>query len=168
MSFRSQREIELDSLEVTCARFRADCDASALSERLYRYWQQPPIYEDAVQFLALADLPVIVLSNIDRADIEHAIAFHGLSFADVMTSEDVRAYKPHPELFEAGLMRAGVDRSLVLHVGDSWSSDVLGAAALGIPVAWVNRTGRTAAGGASAAYEVSALAPLAAMIGLST
>ena len=101
-SFRTQREIELESLQATCTRFRADCDASALSERLYHYWQQPPIYVDAVQFLALLDLPVIVLSNIDRADIEHAIAFHDLSFDDVITSEDMRSYKPHPELFEAG------------------------------------------------------------------
>jgi 2-haloalkanoic acid dehalogenase type II len=167
VSFRTQRDIELNSLMTTCTRFGADCDPSALSERLYRRWQQPPIFEDAARFLAKVDLPVVVLSNIDRADIEQAISFHGLAFDHVITSEDVRSYKPHPELFEAGLRRAGVDGADALHVGDSWSSDVLGATALGIPVAWVNRTGRETPDGASTTFEVSELAGLAELVGLS-
>lgn len=165
MSFRTQREIELESLLTTCRRFGADCDASALSERLYRHWQQPPIFEDAVSFLELIDRPVIVLSNIDRRDIEQAIAFHGLSFDDVITSDDVCSYKPSPELFEAGLRHAGVGSPNALHVGDSWSSDVVGAAALGIPVAWVNRAAKQAPLGASATYEVAELTRLAEIIG---
>ena len=44
-----------------------------------------------------------------------------------VTSESVRAYKPHPEPFEAALELLGVDRSRLLHVGDSLGSDVRGA-----------------------------------------
>ena len=166
-SFRTQREIELDSLKATCTRFRADCDPSALSESLYRHWKQPPIFEDAVSFLNLVDLPVVVLSNIDRKDIEDAIVFHGLSFDGVITSDDVGSYKPRPELFEAGLRHTGVDHSDALHVGDSWSSDVLGAAALGIPVAWVNRTAKETPSGTAATYEVSELTELVGILELS-
>jgi FMN phosphatase YigB (HAD superfamily) len=36
----------------------------------------------------------------------------------------------------------------VLHIGDGRSSDVPGAQALGIPVAWVNREGRALPEGA--------------------
>lgn len=109
---------------------------------LYQHWRQPPIFPDALEFLEQTSVPVVVVSNIDRDDIEAAIDLHRLSFAGLVTSEDVGSYKPHPELFEAGLHLAGADRGAALHVGDSLSSDVRGAKALGIAVTWANREGR--------------------------
>jgi FMN phosphatase YigB (HAD superfamily) len=51
----------------------------------------------------------------------------------------VGAYKPRPEMFEAGLELLGMKRSEVLHIGDSFANDVVGAAGVGIPFAWLNR-----------------------------
>ncbi|MFR9727331.1 HAD family hydrolase [Streptomyces sp. MS19] len=53
----------------------------------------------------------------------------------------------------------------VLHVGDSFRSDVAGAAAVGIPAAWVNRTGRAAPEGPRPAYEVASLTALPPLLG---
>ena len=141
-TFRTQRELERLSLRRTIERFGSAADAEELSARMFAYWQRPDLFEDARSFLAEVDRPVCVVSNIDRDDVEAAIAFHGLAIQLLVTSEDVRAYKPRPECFLAGLEKLGLAPHEVVHVGDSLSSDVAGANALGIPAVWVNRGGR--------------------------
>jgi len=59
-----------------------------------------------------------------------------------VTSEDARSYKPRPERFSAGLDAVGVPVQRALHIGDSLTSDVAGAARLGLSVVWVNRKKR--------------------------
>lgn len=140
--FRSQRDVERASLAAVCEQLGAAVDIAEISERLFDFWQHPPVFPDAPDFLAVATVPVIVASNIDRIDIEAAIEHHGLVFEEVITSEDVRSYKPRPELFEAGLAALDMAPSEVLHVGDSLSSDIAGASALGIRSAWINRKGK--------------------------
>ncbi len=161
--FRLQRDLERASLVEACATLGAACDVDALCDRLFAFWQRPPIFPDAAGFLASTTLPVVVISNIDRVDIDAAIAFHGLRFGDVITSEDVRSYKPRSELFRAGLASLGMGVHEVLHVGDSMTSDVAGAAALGIPVAWVNRKGKAMASETRPNHEVASLAEMAGL-----
>ena len=163
ISFRTQRDIEIESLERTLEHFSADCDAQELSRPLFDHWERPPVFADALDFLASIDRPIIVVSNIDRRDIEQALEHNQLVFDDVLTSEDVRSYKPRPELFTAALESAGVSAEYALHVGDSVTSDVAGAAKLGIPVAWVNRTGKPAST-ATPTYEVPDLVSLQPLI----
>ena len=43
----------------------------------------------------------------------------------------VRACKPHRELFDKALEVSGCNADEVLHIGDSYGSDVLGARAAG-------------------------------------
>jgi 2-haloacid dehalogenase/putative hydrolase of the HAD superfamily len=158
--FEPQRVLEHASLVQTLAEFGAACDAAPLSERMYVHWQQPPIFDDARAFLERVSVPVVVVSNIDRDDIEMAIDHHRLSFDAVLTSEDVRSYKPRPELFLAAVEAVGAPLDRVLVVGDSVTSDVAGGNALGIPVAWVNRRRRRLPSGMSVEYEVSELTHL--------
>ncbi len=162
--FQTQRHLELASLVQTVENFGADCDAEELSHPLFAYWERPPIFDDAIHFLDSVDIPVVVVSNIDRCDIETAIDHHGLAFEHVITSEDVRSYKPRPELFVAGLAAASCPADRALHVGDSLTSDVAGAHELGIPVAWVNRAGRPSPETAGPTYEVPSLADLSASV----
>lgn len=142
-TFRQQRDIERTSIARTLDEFGVALDPNLLSQSLFEHWRRPPIFDDAVAFLAGLHLPVCVISNIDRSDLESAIAHHGLAFDHVVTSEDVRSYKPRAELFRAGLDQLGLGAGAVLHVGDSLSSDVMGANALGIRVAWINRRRRS-------------------------
>ena len=57
----------------------------------------------------------------------------------VVISEDVGIRKPRAEIFEAVLARLGAAPEDVIHVGDSLSADVAGAAALGMRTAWLTR-----------------------------
>ncbi|MBQ9141558.1 MAG: HAD family hydrolase [Lachnospiraceae bacterium] len=141
-SFETQRVLEYQSLAKTIEHFQSTADALALSEKMFAYWRKPPIFEDAKEFLEQCQLPIYIVSNIDRADIEAAIEYHGLKVAGVFTSEDARSYKPRKELFELALQETGLKPGEVIHVGDSLSSDVKGAFALGIHPIWINRNGK--------------------------
>ena len=82
------------------------------------------------------------MSNIDREDILKAIEYHGLKPAGVYTSEDAKSYKPRKELFELALASTGLSCKEVIHIGDSLSSDIKGAGAVGIEGIWINRSHR--------------------------
>ncbi|MEX2205321.1 MAG: HAD family hydrolase [Myxococcota bacterium] len=57
----------------------------------------------------------------------------------IVISEEVGIRKPRAEIFEAVLERLGSAPGEVIHVGDSLSADVAGAAALGMRTAWLTR-----------------------------
>ena len=74
--------------------------------------------------------------------ISAAIRRHNFSAAGVFTSEDAKSYKPRPELFRLALAETGLAPGEVIHIGDSLSSDVGGAAPLGISALWLNLNSR--------------------------
>ena len=57
----------------------------------------------------------------------------------VVTSEEVRADKPNPDIFLAALERAGVGASEAVHIGDQYDLDVVGARAVGITPVLIDR-----------------------------
>lgn len=112
----------------------------------------------------MCPVPICVVSNIDRADLDAALRCTKLPLPLTATSEDVRAYKPRPEPFLAGLSLLGLQAHEVLHIGDSLGSDIAGANALGIAAAWVNVRGRRAPQDAILAAECSDLRHLIPLI----
>lgn len=141
-SFRLQSVLARDSLATVLAAFGSGLDAAELVAPQLAHWSAPPPYEDALRFLDAVKLPVVLLSDIDTGHLEAALRSLGLSEVPRVTSEQVRAYKPRPEGFLSGLAQLGLPPYQVVHVGNSWSSDVRGAVAAGIRPVWVNRTGR--------------------------
>lgn len=140
--FETQRELERKSLDHTIERFCSSADAIKLSDMMFEHWMKPPIFEESKEFFSKSPIPVYIVSNIDTSDIMCAIEYHGLNPAGVFTSEDARAYKPRRELFELALSETGLKPDEVIHIGDSISSDVKGASALGIKTLWLNRFGK--------------------------
>lgn len=163
-TFKSQRAARRDSLARVLAEVGSPEDPDVLCSSQFAYWQRPRLYDDAKDFLAWVDLPVCIVSNIDRADLEQAMDHHGIAVDLVITSEDARSYKPRPELFVRALEILGVGPGAALHAGDSWSSDVVGANRLGIPVAWVNRSARRPHDGAVVWADVTDLVTLAELL----
>ena len=159
-TFRTQRELEIESLATLLHTVGSTLDPIELSVDQFAYWQSPAVRPGAAAFLDACPVPVCVVSNIDRADLDAAIRHTGLHLPLSVTSEDVRSYKPRGELFEAGLRMLGLGRQEVLHVGDSLSSDIAGANALGIDAAWVNEQQRTAPKGAQIRRQCSDLRDL--------
>lgn len=152
--FESQRGISVSTLSRVLHSIHSDRDAEELCKPQFRHWRSAALREGSQEFLAACELPVCVVSNIDREDIEAAIDHHNLVLPYLVTSDDVGAYKPHRAIFDAGLDVLGLTPGEVLHIGDSLSADVAGANALGIEVAWVNPRGRSAPASARIDHDV--------------
>ncbi len=85
-----------------------------------------------------------LVSNFDHAPTAQAIlARHGVHrcFDVTLISEDFGRRKPHPAIFQAALNHLGVAPAEALYVGDTPADDIVGAQAVGLDVAWVNRLG---------------------------
>jgi putative hydrolase of the HAD superfamily len=109
---------------------------------------------DAIRFQAFPDavpalremrsrgLRLVVASNWD-CSLPDVLDQAGLAelVDGVVASAVVGFDKPAPELFEAALELAGCDASEAVHVGDSPSADVAGAAAVGIRPVLLQRDG---------------------------
>ncbi len=149
-SFRTQRDIEYQSLARTIEHFKSSADAVKLSDMMFEYWRKPPIFEEAKLFFEKCPVPIYIVSNIDNKDILDAVEFHDLKPNAIFTSEDAKSYKPRKELFEYALEATGLKTEQVVHIGDSLSSDVKGASAVGIDTIWINRGGRQVPNGIKA------------------
>ena len=114
-NFRTQRDLEMQSLVDTINHFISSEDGIKLSNEMFEYWVKPPIFEESKQFLDSCPVPVYVVSNIDRDDVLQAIDYHGLKPAGVFTSEDAKSYKPRKELFEFALKSSSSSLMKTLH-----------------------------------------------------
>jgi 2-haloalkanoic acid dehalogenase type II len=83
-----------------------------------------------------------ILSNADDDFLHACLARNGLQFDVVISSEVAQALKPDPAIFAhlAGVL--GLERHEILYVGDNPMPDIVGARRAGVPVAWLNRSGR--------------------------
>jgi 2-haloalkanoic acid dehalogenase type II len=107
-----------------------------------------------------------ILSNVDddliAGTLKHLSRVH---FDLVVTAEQVNAYKPAYAHFEVARRRLGVARWL--HAAQSYFHDVVPAAALKLPVVWVNRKGEAFnADGPQPTAEVRDLKGLADYLGV--
>ncbi|GAB6926304.1 hypothetical protein JCM10914A_02870 [Paenibacillus sp. JCM 10914] len=149
-SFQLQRDIGINSLSKTIETFKSDIVAEELIQIQFEHWIKPRLYPDTIPFLqAFESTPVYILSNIDSDDILKAIDYHKIRVTDIITSEDVKSYKPRSEMFYEALKRSNLKAGEVIHIGDSILSDVGGAQNLGISVVWLNRLNKSLPKGVS-------------------
>jgi putative hydrolase of the HAD superfamily len=107
-----------------------------------------PDVPEALATLSADGVRVVVLSNWDVA-LPEVLHEAGVRHIDaVLTSAQVGAAKPDPEIFHAALALAAVPAGQALHVGDSLEHDVAGARAAGVAAVWLRRerTPRASAG----------------------
>ncbi len=149
-SFETQRKLEYESLKKTIEYFNSTANAKELSDLMFAHWIKPPIFEESKQFFEMCPVPIYVVSNIDRDDVLKAIEYHGLKPNGIFTSEDAKSYKPRKELFQFALNSIGLSAEQVVHIGDSLSSDIKGASAVGINAIWINRSKREIPNGVTA------------------
>jgi len=141
-AFKNQKELERIILQNILQRFHSDGDLDELCKTLFQGWARPSIYPESKPILTRCNIPICLVSNIDNNELKAALKYHNLNFDYVVTSEDCRSYKPNKEMFNKALLLLGLTAAEVLHVGDSFSSDVSGAKSCGIPVLWINRNNK--------------------------
>jgi putative hydrolase of the HAD superfamily len=101
-------------------------------------WRRPvPGMIDLVRDLGRAGVPVAVLSNSEGrlAELVDELGW-GPHFVAVADSGRLDMEKPDRRIFEWTAERLGVPIDRVVHVGDSWQADVLGALGAGMRAVW--------------------------------
>lgn len=142
--YRSYKTICRDSLAETFAHFGLRGDPASIQWYFDAYpsFRRFPDVDDVLARLAERHRLALV-SNID--DDLLAVTPLGRGFDLVCTAERAGGYKPDGTLFRFLLREGKVDRTELLHSGQSQRTDMVGAKPLGIAVAWINRRGLTLA-----------------------
>src|SRR5215211_6452741 len=115
-----------------------DGDAEALA-RSMESWQPFPDTVPALQAARDSGLRLWIVSNTDRAIMEHSLRHLEVEFDGVTVAEDCRAYKPSTVPFEKALHELEVPPEQILHVAFGFKYDIGPAQRLGLRTAWVNR-----------------------------
>lgn len=139
-------------------------EAGSLADSLPRWPVFPDAAEALMELKSLYNLAVI--SNVDDDLFEQSEGLLGIKFDAVITSQQVRGYKPDLRNFHVARERMGVENDKWLHVGESLYHDIGPANRLGIDSVWVNRPDRgggTRTTDAVPSLVVANLAALAAM-----
>jgi 2-haloacid dehalogenase len=85
----------------------------------------------------------------------------GKYFEDIVISEEVQVAKPNPRIFEIALSNINyTDKSKVLMIGDSLSSDIKGGINFGIDTCWLNNKAIINNSNIIPTYEISNLMEL--------
>jgi 2-haloacid dehalogenase len=111
------------------------------------HWQPFPDTVDALHRLS-SRFRLAIISNVDDALFAQTAKRLGVTFDEIVTAQQVGAYKPAPRVFETARVRFGVAPGRWLHVAQSLVHDVVPANTLGINSVWVDRRGGRGGGAA--------------------
>ena len=167
LPYRHYREILAVSLREAYVEFGATLDEPAalrVADSL-RTWPPFPDTVSALRRLG-SHFPLLLLSNVDRAPLAAVVERLGIPFAELVTAEDVRSYKPAPAHFQEAKRRLSTRTEGWLHVAASQFHDLEPAHALGIACAYVNRTGAKASESAAPRMMVKDLNELCKKLGV--
>ena len=124
-------------------------------------WQPFPDTVPALRAAKEAGIRLWIISNTDRAIIEHSLRHLEVEFDGVTVAEDVRAYKPSDPPFDRALDDIGVSPRAILHVAFGFKYDLAPAQRHGMGTAWVNRHREPPPGPERPDHEWDDLWPLA-------
>lgn len=110
-----------------------------LHSSIQAFWVNAPLFSDVKAFYEKCPVPIFIISNNGIQYVEKSMTDKGLIPAGIICADMVRAYKPHKEIFEKALEISGCSSSEVIHIGDSYASDVQGAMKAGIKPVLVQR-----------------------------
>jgi 2-haloalkanoic acid dehalogenase type II len=165
--WRPYRTVLAQSLEAFCVergwRYRKK-DGDALV-RAMRSWQPFPDTRPALLQAHAQGVRLVILSNTDADIMAHTLRHLDLPFDDVITAEDVGAYKPADAGFEYLLARLDEPPERILHVAFGFRYDIAPARRHGLRTAWVNRHAESAPGPETPDFEWRDLWGLAELVG---
>lgn len=123
-----------------------------------------PDAEKVVRYLA-GKYPLTIISNGFKEVQYYKFEHSGLApyFTHTLISEELGINKPQPGIFEIALVRNGITADQAVMIGDSYSSDIVGAKAAGIDQIWVKGDGLPVTG-ETATYIVPKLTDVMEMV----
>jgi HAD superfamily hydrolase (TIGR01509 family) len=129
-------------------KIRAEAADPAYAEKIAQLlWDAQPTHNlwrkpiagmfELVAELRARDVPVGIISN-SEGHLAELVAELGYSalFPVVIDSGRVGVDKPNPRIFQLAAEALGVPLAEIVHVGDAWEADVLGARAVSAQAIW--------------------------------
>jgi putative hydrolase of the HAD superfamily len=124
----------------------------AFFDELYNLFAHPSVwrlYPEVIAVLQELQGRGLIMGVLSNWDTRLGPLLEGMGlmpyFAHVVLSAVVGWEKPHPRIFASALELAGVPAAEVLHVGDNYQQDVVGARQAGIYAVWLRRRGELTA-----------------------
>lgn len=148
--FRAYREVLEDVARSVGATLGVDVGADAAKRFADSVGDWPP-FPDSIE--ALGELAgrfrLAIVSNVDDDLFARSAERLGISFAEVVTAQQVRSYKPGRAHFDEAVRRLELPRERIVHVAQSLFHDIAPANALGFTCVWVDRRSGRSGGGAT-------------------
>jgi 2-haloacid dehalogenase len=142
--YRPYRQVLRETMSVACADFGlpyTDDDVEAFAESMGR-WQPFPDTQASLQALQELGIKVVLITNTDDDIIAETQPLLGIKPDDIITAQQVGAYKPNHQGFQLARRRLGLEVGEIWHAGFGFKYDVVPAAELGYTTVWVNRQGQ--------------------------
>jgi len=138
-AYRPFSDVTRDALEQSCEALGLPLSA-AQTEELMQEYRRLSLFADVMQ--ALKDLKgkKAILSNGSPDMLEPLVKKSGLHFDAVLSVDELKIFKPAPEVYALAVKRLGIAAGRIGFVSSNcW--DALGAKAFGFNAFWINRSG---------------------------
>jgi 2-haloacid dehalogenase len=130
-------QVTRDALAYACASLALALDARQ-AEALMQEYLQLAVYPDVPAALAGFKAKKAILSNGSPDMLDPLVRQSGLQFDAVLSVDEVKVFKPAPEVYQLAVDRLGVVKESIGFVSSNcW--DALGAKSFGFRVYWINR-----------------------------
>jgi 2-haloacid dehalogenase len=130
-------QVTREALEYACAALGLALDADR-RETLMQEYRRLAAYPEVPAALAAMKARKAILSNGSPDMLEPLVAQSGLALDAVLSVDEVKVYKPAPEVYQLAVDRLGVPKQDIGFVSSNcW--DALGAKSFGFRVYWINR-----------------------------
>ncbi|HYZ15649.1 MAG TPA: haloacid dehalogenase type II, partial [Candidatus Acidoferrum sp.] len=141
-AYRDFEELTALALDHTCALYRLQLDATK-RQRLAESWRLLPAFGDvapALRMLRARGIASAVLTNGTRGAADAVLERAAVRnfFADVLSVQEVRCYKPDPRAYRLATERFACTPREIVFVSSN-GFDAWGAGHFGFRVAWCNR-----------------------------
>jgi 2-haloacid dehalogenase len=136
-AYKPFSEVTRDALEHSCEALRLPL-SPAQKEQLMGEYLKLALFAD----VALQGLPgkKAILSNGSPDMLDPLVRQSGLSLDAVLSVDELKIFKPAPQVYALAVKRLGVEATRIGFVSSNcW--DALGAKAFGFTVFWINRSG---------------------------
>jgi 2-haloacid dehalogenase len=133
------------ALDFCCRFFGVEIAAADRDELMARYRLLPPFadVEKALPRLAAAGFRLYAFSNGRAEDVASLFAHAGIGsfFIDIVSTDEIRSFKPNPAVYAHFLRRAAATGEKAWLVSGN-PFDVIGAVSAGLRGAWVQRSAK--------------------------
>ena len=132
-------QITREALAYACESLKLALDLAQTEALMQEYLRLAP-YPDVAGALAKLKAKKAILTNGSPDMIEPLVEHSGLRFDAVLSVDEVKQFKPVPEVYQLAVERLAVSKENIGFVSSNcW--DALGAKSFGFTVYWINRAG---------------------------